>query len=171
MLQSSDIPYITSIVSPWKFKLVDGQVIIDIPVGLASEVRDKAGKVTLVPYKFAMSQVEIESKVLALKRIERIAAMVANFAPHLSILNSVTLQASQLRGNQPDGFEKDIDKSDPWQKWKFDVEAQLETATKPEEMVMPPFPALPAWYQDRENLKVVAEKLGQSKNLFSSKSL
>jgi hypothetical protein len=168
MLQLSDTPCIKQIVAPWTFKLVNGQVNIDLPADLMTEVRDKTGKVTLVPYKFPMSQQEIETKVLALKRIERIAAMSVNFRPYLLVLNSVTIQATQRGGRQTSGREISVDQSDPWQKWQLDFEAQLEKATKPEDVTIPPFPLLPPWFQDRENLQVVAEKLGQSKNLLGS---
>jgi hypothetical protein len=166
MLQLSDTTYIKQVISPLSFKLVDGQVEVEIPSGLVTEVRDKTGKVTSVPYKFPMSQQEIEVKVLALKRIERIASMAANFGPHLSVLNSVVLQASQRSDTS-----KALDPSDPWKKWQLDIEAQFEKAANPADVTLPPFPQLPAWYQNRENLKTVAEKLGQSKNLFGSKTL
>jgi hypothetical protein len=168
MLQLSDTTYIKQVISPLSFKLVDGRVEIEIPAGLVTEVRDKMGKVTSVPYKFPMSQQEIEAKVLALKRIERIAAMAAHFGPHLSVLNSVALQSSQRFGSWNGRTGNGFDPSDPWQKWQVEFEAQLEKAIRPEQVVIQPFPLLPAWYQNRENLKDVAEKLGQTKNLFGS---
>ncbi len=168
MLQASDTPYIERVIAPLAFKLVNGRVNVDAPTGLLSEVRDKTGRVTLVPYKFPMSQQEIEAKVLALKRMERISTMAANFGPHLSVLNSVLVQASQRCASQFGDIGNALDQSDPWQKWQLNVEAELDKATKPRDVTMPPFPQLPPWYQNRENLKDVAEKLGQTKNLFGS---
>jgi hypothetical protein len=79
MLQPSDEIYISRVVFPYKFKLVNGQVIVEIPEGLAYESRDDDGRKVRKPFQSPFSQDQIVQSVADLKRLEKRATMAANF--------------------------------------------------------------------------------------------
>jgi hypothetical protein len=122
---------------------MNGRVVIDIPNGLMSELRDDNGKMVRKPYVSTFSQDNIEKQVSELKRLEKRSAMASNFTDHLILLDDVLRQHRQRFGNdQIDDYAKDPEIG-PWLAWRDDMLNQCEKASKFIEVKLSKWPKFP----------------------------
>lgn len=162
MLQPSDEIYIARVVMPNNFKLVNGQVIVEIPEGLAYESRDNDGRLVRKPVEVPFSQEFIEKRVSDMKRLEKRAEMAANFPNEMALLDEVLRQTRQ-RKNSDDIEEA---RTDPeigrWLQWRDDMLAQCEKAAKSKDVKPPKWPKFPKDHRHSDGFKEFAKRVGHS---------
>jgi hypothetical protein len=129
---------------------VNGQVIVEIPDGLAYESRDDEGRKVRKPFQSPFSQEFIEKRVDDMKRLEKRAAMAANFPNQFAQLDDVLRQTRQ-RHNRDDleDFRNDPEVG-PWLNWRDDMLKQCEKAANIKEVKPPKWPKFPKEHRHSE---------------------
>jgi hypothetical protein len=160
MLQSSDETYIAQVVMPFTFKLVNGRVLVDVPEGMMSELRDGNGTIVRKPHVTTFSQDHIEKRVSELKRLKKRSEMASNFTGELTLLDDVLRQHAQRTGNdRMESFANDPEIG-PWLAWRDDMLAQCEKAAKVIDIKLPKWPKFPKEHRPSDGSKALAKSLG-----------
>jgi hypothetical protein len=160
MLQPSDEIYIGRVVMPNKFKLVNGQVIVEIPDGLAYESRDDEGRKVRKPFQSPFSQEFIEKRVNDMKRLEKRAAMAANFSDQMALLDEVLRQTRQRTNSDTTEDFRDDPEVGPWLNWRDDMLNQCEKAAKIKDVKPPKWPKFPKEHSHSDGAKEFAKRIG-----------
>jgi hypothetical protein len=160
MLQDSDEIYIGRAVFPYKFKLVNGQVIVEIPEGLAYESRDDEGRKVRKPFQSPFNQDQIVQSVALMKSLEKCAAMAANFPDQMALLDDVLRQTRQRTNSDTIDDLRNDPEVGPWLSWRDDMLKQCEKASKKSEVKPPKWPKFPKGHRHSDGSKELAKSMG-----------
>jgi hypothetical protein len=160
MLQPSDEIYIGRVVMPNKFKLVNGQVIVEIPDGLAYESRDDEGRKVRKPFQSPFSQEFIEKRVNDMKRLEKRAEMAANFPDEMALLDEVLRQTRQRKNSDDLEDARTDPEIGPWLAWRDEMLAQCEKVAKLKDVKRPKWPKFPKEHRHNSDSRELAKRVG-----------
>jgi hypothetical protein len=160
MLQRGDEKWISQVMSPMAFKLVDGRVFV-----AANGEREDGPEVKYVDASGPdaprpMPQAEIEALVLDLKRGEHRSNIATDFEDQLALLNSV-YSSGQTLGYSPVG-EKPDSAYKAWAEWGRNVFAQFDQARTASDVRLPRLPDAPKWHPHVEVLREEIERLNSA---------
>jgi hypothetical protein len=137
-------------------------VIVEIPEGLAYESRENDGRVVRKPFQSPFSQDQIEKRVADMKRLEKRAAMAANFSDEMALLDEVLRQTRQRKNSEDiEDLRQDPDIG-PWLAWRDDMLNQCESAAKKTDVKPPKWPKFPKEHRHSDGSKEFARRLGHT---------